>query len=393
MRLRLPQVRDLLAVTVGLIAAADSVVAALDEGSVLTAFGAGAVSVFAAIALWWRRRQPELVSIIGIAVTFVTGAPWVMLLAIASLVVRRRDRVTFALAATATVAMVAGPRLTPLNSESSPLSIGEDVVSALLTIGLVVALAAFVGARRDLITSLEGRIERAEAERELREAQGRLNERNRIAREMHDVLAHKVSLIALQAGGLEVTHDPSAKQVSETAALIRQTARQALEDLRDVLGVLHQDSDSRAKLAPQASLADITSLIEASRQAGLQIRLMGTADLSKPTTDLVSRAAYRLVQEALTNVHKHARNATTTVCVDGAPGTTLEIDVVNLPPVGADHLLPGSGLGLIGLRERVESAGGAFEAGPTAQAGFRVHASLPWPAEALVERPEAHVER
>ncbi len=135
---------------------------------------------------------------------------------------------------------------------------------------------AYVGARRDLVASLRERAVRAEEERERRAEQARLAERARIAREMHDVLAHKVSLIALQAGGLEVNPGVGAERVQQTAGQIRSTAREALEELRGVLGVLRADRPAPAlpdgsELAPQPGLAELTALVESSRAAGVRI--------------------------------------------------------------------------------------------------------------------------
>lgn len=375
-----PRVRDTGAVLIGLVVAADVVLQRFQHGHVAavveTSFG-----VVAAVALWWRRSRPVLVTVIGIVVMFVIGVEYAALVAIATLMIRRRDRLSLALTAVAVPSMIIGSRLNDIHSRANS-DVVSSVLNAVLTIGVVAALGAYIGVRRDLLTNLQDRAERAEAEREIREEQGRLGERTRIAREMHDVLAHKVSLIALQAGGLEVTNDPSAEQVRACAALIRETAHQALEDLRDVLGVLRDaDGDVRTKFAPQAKLSDIAGVVESSRSAGQSVTLVGTADLTLPAGDLLGRAAFRLVQEALTNVHKHARSAATTVQIDGAPGGQLEIEVVNLAPVAAGQLLPGSGLGLVGLRERVELVGGTFAAGPTRAGGFRVCASMPWPPQ------------
>lgn len=371
--------RDVAAVLGGLLVAADLLFQRFHNGHV-AAIIQGSLAVVAAVALWWRRSRPVVVAIVGIVVMFVVGVEYAAIVGIGTLMIRRRDRVSLSLTAIAVPAMIVGPRLNDIHTRVNSDNYVSSIFNALISIGVVAALGAYVGVRRDLLTSLQDRAERAEAEREIREEQGRLGERTRIAREMHDVLAHKVSLIALQAGGLEVTNDPTAEQVRASAALIRQTARQALEDLRDVLGVLRDHEDTGARFAPQPTLGDIAGLVESSRLAGQSVALSGTADLAQRTPDLVGRAAFRLVQEALTNVHKHARSAATRIRIDGAPGSTLDLEVVNLAPVAAGQLLPGSGLGLVGLRERIELVGGTFAFGPTRDGGFRVFASLPWPA-------------
>jgi signal transduction histidine kinase len=239
---------------------------------------------------------------------------------------------------------------------------------------------AYVGARRDLVTSLRDRAARAEEQRELRAEQARLAERARIAREMHDVLAHKVSLIALQAGGLEVNPGVGTEQVQQTAGLIRSTAREALQDLRGVLGVLREQpaaSTDGAGLAPLPGLSQIATLVSASRLAGVQVTL------SIELTDLpetLGRTIFRVVQESLTNIHKHARGAATDIVIaagaaSGVPG--VRVSVSNRRPVAAGSLLPGSGAGLIGLRERVAVVGGTLTAGPTPDGGWRVDVWLP----------------
>jgi signal transduction histidine kinase len=260
----------------------------------------------------------------------------------------------------------------------------------------VVALSgAYIGARHDRLVALQERAERAEAEQEARAEAARLAERTRIAREMHDVLAHRISLIALHAGGLEITERPKPEMTRQTAGLIRETARSALEDLRDVLGVL-ASGDTSARLAPQPRFADIAGLVERSATAGVPVALVPNSSLGldaqgQNTTvpETVGRAAYRVVQEALTNIHKYAATAAATVRLTGAPGVGLEVRVENLAPRAPVTPLPGSGSGLAGLRERVEVAGGAFEAGPTVRGGFLVLAWLPWPESAAESCDEA----
>jgi signal transduction histidine kinase len=222
---------------------------------------------------------------------------------------------------------------------------------------------------------LRERALRAEQDQELRAEQARLGERARIAREMHDVLAHKVSLIAMHAGALEVQRAPSAQQVTDAAALIRTTARQAMEDLREVLGVLRDGEET--DLAPQPQRADIERLVDASRATGMHVDLRVEVVV---LPDTMARTAHRVVREGLTNVHKHARGAATCVSLTGDEQHGLTVEVVNRRPVASAALLPGSGVGLLGLRERVSLLGGALEAGPSGDGGWRLAAWLPWAA-------------
>lgn len=194
---------------------------------------------------------------------------------------------------------------------------------------------------------------------------------------MHDVLAHKVSLIALHAGGLEVNPAVGPDKVEGSARLIRETARQAMEDLREVLGVLRSDvSVDGADLAPVPQAADLERLVAASRDAGVSVTSKFALPDDVPTS--LGRTIYRVVQESLTNVHKHARGASTEVQVHGAPGEGVTVRVTNVRPVAAGSLLPGAGAGLVGLRERVQLVGGRLTTGPTAEGGWRVEAWLPW---------------
>lgn len=328
------------------------------------------VGLVASLALWWRRRYPVFVTILTVLGMAASQIFVPMGLALLTLAIRRRDTVLGVLSIAGYLAYVSGY----WTDDGDPLVLA---FTGPFLVGTWVAVGAYVGARRDLMVSLRDRAERAEAERELRGEQARLGERARIAQEMHDVLAHKVSLIALHAGGLEVNPAVGPEKVESSAGLIRETARQAMEDLREVLGVLRTDvSVAGADLAPVPRAADLDRLVEASRAAGVNV----TSDLALPDEVPVSvgRTVYRIVQESLTNVHKHARGAATEVLVHGVPGSGVTVRVTNVRPVAAEALLPGAGAGLVGLRERVTLSEGQLSAGPTPEGGWRVEAWLPW---------------
>ncbi|MEJ2853172.1 MULTISPECIES: sensor histidine kinase [unclassified Saccharothrix] len=190
-------------------------------------------------------------------------------------------------------------------------------------------------------------------------------ERARLAREMHDVVAHQVSLISLQAGALLVSDaDPR-----KTAGAIRDLAVRTLVELRHMVGVLRAAGGRAGDLTPQPRLSDLPRLVDGS---ALEV------DVPEPCPEPVERAAFRIVQESLTNARKHAPGATTHVRVRLADDR-LHVEVHNGPP---DHEvppldLPGGGHGLVGLHERVAILGGEFEAGPTPDGGYRVRAELP----------------
>lgn len=322
------------------------------------------------VLLWWRRRHPVRLTL-GSAVLFLfSHNPVPLLYGLYSAAVARRDRVLVAIVVAGGVAF-AVPELMRIERFTWGI-----VISAMMQAIAVAAIGAYVGARRDLVASLRERAERAEEERELRADQAKASERARIAREMHDVLAHKVSLIALHAGALEVNADAGADRVEEAASLIRTTAHQTLEELREVLGVLRSEAGAEgADLVPTATVADIARLVDASRTAGI------TVELVDELPDATARAVYRVVQEGLTNVHKHARGAATVVTIAGSEFDGVTVAVVNRAPVAAALLgeqLPGSGSGLVGLGERIRLLGGTFDSGAEPSGGWAMRAWLPW---------------
>ncbi|MGP9539597.1 sensor histidine kinase [Brachybacterium sp. AOP43-C2-M15] len=253
-------------------------------------------------------------------------------------------------------------------------------LTGLVLITLVVAASAATGmytsTRRALLAQLRQRAEQAESGRATAEEQARRAERTRIAREMHDIVAHKISLVALQAGALEVNPTLEREQVQQSAGLIRQTATTALSELREVLGVLRGDGEE-APLAPQPTWEDVRRLVTVSKDAGISVDLFDFIDDEVP--DQLARTAYRVVQEGLTNIHKHALHTKARVALIGEPGTELVIEVSNVLPKGFTTDLPGARMGLSGIETRVSHAGGTITSGPTDDGRFEVRAVIPWP--------------
>jgi signal transduction histidine kinase len=243
----------------------------------------------------------------------------------------------------------------------------------------ILAWGQLAGARRQLVSTLRERAERAEAEQHLRAEHARQAERARIAREMHDVLAHRITLLALHAGALEVRTDLPADSV-RTVGVIRDTARLALEELREVVGVLHNGGpDGPAPAAPQPGLHTIERLVAERRGAGARIALSIDVEQAAPAPGTLGRDAYRIVQEALTNAGKHAPGTATEVTVAGGPGRGLRIVVRNrLACAPAGDPMPGAGRGLLGLAERAALAGGTLVHGPDGAGDFVVDAHLAW---------------
>jgi signal transduction histidine kinase len=239
----------------------------------------------------------------------------------------------------------------------------------------------FIRARRQLLASLRGRAERAERSREEHAQHARTAERQRIAREMHDVLAHRLSLLSVQAGALEVTPvDPgdAAAEAAEAAAAIRATTHQALQELRSIVRVL-RDEDEPGTAPPQPVAADLPALVaEASATTAVRAD-WGGVELAHVPPD-TGRTLYRIIQEGLTNARKHAPGSAVEVSVDGGPDRGLSVTVTSWLPV--DRPAPGNvaGAGLIGLRERAALAGGHIDAGVTGDDRFRLSGWLPWAA-------------
>nr|BFE30158.1 histidine kinase [Actinomadura rugatobispora] len=303
-------------------------------------------------------------------------------------VAQRRDgRIAIAVAA----AGIAAHAVQGLWRPNGGISFGWWLLLVTLAYGALIAWGARTRARRALLESLRERARRAEAEQGRRVAEARMLERTMIAREMHDVLAHRLSLLATYAGALEYRPDAPPEKLAHAAGVIRAGVHQALDELRDVIIVLREEDSGGAGERPQPLLADVPRLVGEAREAGGEIRLRNGVDGSGEPPAAVGRTAYRVVQEALTNARKHAAGRPVAVRLDGRPGDGLIIDVRNpLPPPDGDGpdgpdgkagapLAPGSGTGLVGLTERVRLAGGRLDHG-TAGGEFRLEAWLPWPA-------------
>ena len=232
-------------------------------------------------------------------------------------------------------------------------------------------------ARRALLESLRERARRAEAEQARRVAEARAAERARIAREMHDVLAHRLSLLATYAGALEYRPDAPPAQLARAAGVVRAGVHQALDELREVISVL-RDDELTAAGRPQPGLADLDGLVAESRDAGTPVEVVARISRPEDLPGAVGRTVYRVVQEGLTNARKHAPGQPVRVLLDGQPGSQVLMELTN--PLGRASPLAGSGTGLIGLTERVRLAGGELDHSVSADGEFRLRARLPWPA-------------
>jgi signal transduction histidine kinase len=236
------------------------------------------------------------------------------------------------------------------------------------------AIGAYVRSRAELMTALTERAERAEAERELLAREAIATERTRIAREMHDAVGHRVSLMVLQAGAIEMAATDR-DRVEQLACQVQLAGRQALDELRQAVGVLRDGEDGGAPLTPQPGLDDIERLVKECRAAGMDVEMTAPPE-APPVDPAVCRAAYRIVQEGLTNAGRHAPGAAVTVTVERPPGR-LVVRVVNGPPREPTRATGGGGFGLVGLGERVRTLDGTLRAEPRLDGGFLVEAVLP----------------
>ena len=266
-----------------------------------------------------------------------------------------------------------------------PASTSEDwantAVISVLSLAFFIAAGAFVGARRDLLASLRERVATAEREQAGRVAQARATERARIAREMHDALAHRLSLVAMQSGALAYRSDLTREETAQAAAVIRDNAHQALGELREVLGLLRDvDEPDAQPRRPQPTLADLDDLVSQTRASGVQLHATFAVDDPGRVPQTVSRHGYRIVQEALTNARKHAAGAPVELEVRAREGDGLRIVARNgIPNRSPAERMPASGMGLMGLTERAQLTGGELTYGTDRRGDFVLKAWLPWP--------------
>ncbi|MET7651894.1 sensor histidine kinase [Streptomyces sp. NPDC005486] len=250
----------------------------------------------------------------------------------------------------------------------------------ILWIGMAVAAGDAVRTRRAYIVLLEERARRAEQSREQEAARRVTQERLRIARDLHDVAAHHIAVIGVQAGvaGHTLRTDPDVAE--ESLALVRQAGRTVLEELSALLGVLRRDDDPMAPVEPTRGLDGLDDLVGSFADAGLEVAWT-LSGLPRPLPSPVDLAAYRIVQESLTNVHKHSGSSRARVAIEYAPDRL----VVRIRDEGdggevARAVPADGGYGILGMRERATAVGGRFEAGPGPDGAFTVRAVLPLPS-------------
>ncbi|MGW2280471.1 sensor histidine kinase [Streptomyces sp. NPDC001770] len=331
-----------------------------------------AVVLACGIVLLLRRGPWWLAPALTTAAAGVWGWPMLPLLLLALFDLAARRRILAAVVC-AGVALTGNAVLHPVASLWSPQPYGSVLFVLLAVVG-----GLWMGNRRRLVEALNAQVEHLRTERELREQAARMAERSAIAAEMHDVLAHRLSLIALHTGVLATKRDVLPHPVVERLSLLRTASTDALTDLRDVLGALRTENPP-ATDRPAPALRDVEEMIGQARAAGQAIDTI-VEGIPEQAPAAHRLAVYRLVQEALTNARKHAPGAPVRVRIDYGPPATL-IEVTNPPgtPLRGARAVP-SGFGLIGLRERVETLGGHLNAGPGGAGTWRLAARIPHPA-------------
>jgi signal transduction histidine kinase len=253
----------------------------------------------------------------------------------------------------------------------------EDVISPVLYCAVVGALGLYVGGRRTSMEALRERAERLDRERELLAERAVAEERVRIAQELHDVVAHNVSLIVVQAQALGATVPD--ERVTQATTGIADLGRQAMSEMHRTLKLLRANEDQAARRGPQPGLRDLEELLERARAAGVRVQLAVEGE-PRPLSQSVDLSAYRIVQEALTNVVKHAGRADTTVTLGYRPDA-LELTITDHGDAALNANARGpnaGGHGLVGMRERAALFGGTLTAGPCEDHGFEVRGRLPY---------------
>lgn len=351
------------------------------------------VGALLCIALWWRRRIPVVLAVAAlVASTFSVTAAGAIFVIVFTLAVHRPWPISVPLSLLQVPAGLVYDRVHPDTSTNAV----HLAIAGTLLVGAVLAWGIAVRARRQLVLSLRTSSEQERREHSLLLHDARRAERERIAREMHDVLAHRISLLSVHAGALEYRTDqaeagtappPTAAEVRDAVSVIRENAHQALEELAEVLSVLRtadlpeDPADAPAATgtaAPQPDLGDLDALVAEARTAGQQVHLDVHAPGLETTRPQLQRTIFRVVQEGLTNARKHAPTSLVNITLRGDADTGVELVLTNVVAMDAvESQIPGAGAGLAGLTERVAIEGGTLDH-EIRSGAFRLRVRLPW---------------
>lgn len=344
---------------------------------------AGAVSAISLLTLF-RVRYPVATTVAAVVGDWFVFAPGVMFLALFTVAQQGRLRVAWTLGAVSAVAGALTPEATGMPYSLAFWGYYLARTLSYLLIPILVGRAFHAGQVR--ILTLSEHTEQLEREQQLLAERAQAQERTRIAQEMHDVVAHRVTHVVIHAGALKMHADRGPQWVVEQAALIRRAGIQALDELRGILGILQQpgDADRPSPLEPPGVRA-LERLVEGTRATGTPVTLL-MDEAPEPVPVSIRAVVYRLVQEGLTNAVRYAPGAAVEVELRHRPHT-LEVSVTNGRPLAAASPLPSGGHGLAGLRRRIEELDGDFSAGPAPDGGFRVAATIPLTTEPAPGRP------
>ncbi|MBE3000706.1 histidine kinase [Nocardiopsis sp. HNM0947] len=349
----------------------------------------GALGIVACLSLWWRRSHPMAVMwVAGLAAAAATSALGALIVALTGAAIYRPWRVWIVPFVLLTLA--AGPWIL-----LAVTGLGMQLLVAVMAAAIMsscVGWGTAVRSRRMLVQRLREDVARARQEHERHLDDARSEERRRIAREMHDVVAHRMSLLSVHAGALAYRTERAregkaapleAEELATAVAVVRDNAHQALDELGGVLEVLRSGDlapgeDHAGTAPPRPGAAEIDALVDEAVASGQRVALERDVPEEQVPGGSVGRTAYRVVQEGLTNARKHAPGSRVVVGLSGGPDHGLEVTVVNvLPPGMAPTEIPGVGAGLAGLTERVGLEGGQITHG-AAEGEFRLTAVLPW---------------
>lgn len=366
---------------------------------------------FVAFALYpLRHRVPLLVTSLIVLVSMIsTLSAGIVILAVVSIATRRRP---LEIAITSVLFITSGLVGNSLYPVDDAIPLWQLAVVAVVSTTVLALIGLYIGGRRQLIASLRRQAELTQSEQTAREQTAKADERNRIAREMHDSLAHRLSLVALHASALSHRTDLTVEQIATTAEVVRENAHLALTELREVLGVVRdhgavretaagrgpdRDSASFADVAqvavdanvrPQPTLAQLDDLVQSAISAGNPVQVTVSPDVTDRIDmlpDATGRHLYRVAQETLTNARKHATGQPVTLQLNGRLGHRLTLTIANALVRHPDRSsntsasAVDSGFGLVGLAERLRLAGGQLEVIPNDRGRFVVRAQLPWP--------------
>ena len=370
---RRPTALDLLMAFVGLGVGILADLGAIERGERSLDF-AVVLAVLACVSVLWRRRWPFTIALIATILSgFIPLAGGAAIVTLFSLAAHRPVRQAVPVGLLGIAIASARALFTPADGSWDGVA---NIVIVAVAAAIAIGWGGLVRNRRELVASLTLLAHAAEDTQRARVDNARAAERELLAREMHDVLAHRMSLISIHAGAMEFRPDASPEEIGRAAGVVRAGVHQMQVDLRDVIDMLRDDTD-RDTTAPMISLGSVSELFEESERAGSVVH--ATIDIQDEMDDvpgIVARAAYRVIQEGLTNARKHGGAVPVSVTIRGSAGSDLVV-IVEQPCGHTSGDDSGAGSGLSGLAERVLLAGGVLDH-RVVDGNFVLSATLPW---------------